>query len=198
MKREKSRMKIEIGNHKYIWPVFIFVMSAFLWSGQQWTVDDAPGPLSAAHKDSPGLKNCSQCHNNDLEVVSQKCLTCHQELASRIKAQRGFHRDKTEDCAICHTEHEGDETKVVDLDIENFDHEETGYPLLGKHKTISDCRLCHTKDNSFPRKISLSYLMKDSRCLSCHEPQHPGEQDDCLACHSQKNWRVEIWGRITR
>jgi hypothetical protein len=37
--------------------------------------------------------------------------------------------------------------------------------------------------------------MKDSRCLSCHEPQHPGQQDNCQVCHGQNNWRVELWER---
>jgi hypothetical protein len=178
--------------------VFLLIGSAFLWSQQAYTVDDAPGPLSTAHKDSPGLKNCSQCHNDDLEVVSQKCLTCHQEIASRITATRGFHRDKIEDCAVCHTEHGIDDTKLVDWDVEEFDHEETAYPLLGKHKSVVECRTCHKKENSFPRKTTFSYLMKNSGCLSCHQPQHPGQQDDCQACHGQNNWRVEIWGRKTR
>jgi len=178
-------------------PALLLLCAAFLWS-QQYTVDDAPGPLSSAHKDSPGLKNCGQCHNDDLEVLPNKCLTCHQELASRISANHGFHRDKAEDCAVCHTEHEGDETKLVDLDVEDFDHEETGYSLLGKHKTVTSCLTCHKKENSFPRKTVFSYLMKDSRCLSCHEPQHPGRQDNCQACHGRNNWRVEIWGRRAR
>jgi hypothetical protein len=179
-------------------PALLLLCAAFLWSQQQYTVDDAPGPLSIAHKDSPGLKNCGQCHNDDLELVPNKCLTCHQEMASRISANRGFHRDKAEDCAVCHTEHEGDDTKLVDLDVEDFDHEETGYSLLGKHKTVTSCLTCHKKEKSFPRKTAFSYLMKDSRCLSCHEPQHPGQQDDCQVCHGRNNWRVEIWGGKTR
>jgi len=180
------------------WLVLILVFSAFLWSQQQYTVDDVPGPLSTAHKDSPGLKNCGQCHNDDLEVLPNKCLACHQEMASRISVNRGFHRDKAEDCAVCHTEHEGDDTKLVDLDVEGFDHEDTGYSLLGKHKTVTDCFACHKEGNSFPRKTTFSYLMIDSRCLSCHEPQHPGRQDNCQACHGRNNWRVEIWGRRAR
>jgi hypothetical protein len=86
----------------------------------------------------------------------------------------------------------------VDWDVEDFDHEETGYPLLGRHKTVTDCLTCHKRENSFPRKVARSYLLKDSRCLSCHEPQHPGQQDHCLSCHGQNNWRVEIWGSETR
>lgn len=190
-------MKIDTNQLKFFWPVLVFV-TAFLWSQQQYTVDDAPGPMSTAHRVSPGLKNCAQCHNDDLEVVPQKCLACHPELALRIEASRGFHRDKTEDCNVCHTEHQGEETKLVDWDIKDFDHEETGYSLLGKHKEIMDCQKCHSAENSFPRKITVSYLLKDSRCLSCHGSRHPGQQDDCQVCHGQNNWRVKIWGRRAR
>lgn len=191
-------MKLDKMRLSRSWPVLVFVLTVCLWSQQQYTVDDAPGPLSTAHKDSPGLKNCGQCHNDDLEAVPQKCLACHQELASRISVNRGFHRDKAEDCAVCHTEHEGDEAKLVYLDVEDFDHEDTGYPLLGKHKSVAECDTCHKKENSFPRKTTFSYIMKDSRCLSCHDPQHPGQQDDCQVCHGRNNWLVEIWGRKSR
>lgn len=191
-------MKLNVKIYKYFWPVLLFVFSLFLWSQQQYSVDDAPGPLSPAHKDSPGLKNCTQCHSDELVVIPQKCLACHQEIALRISDNRGYHRDKAEDCAACHTEHEGEETRLMDLDIHDFDHEETGHTLLGKHKTITDCFKCHREENSFPRKITHSYLMEDSRCLSCHVTPHPGHQDSCQFCHSQNNWRVDIWAREVR
>lgn len=171
----------------------LFLSLVFLWS-QQYTLDDAPGPLSLAHKESPSLKNCDRCHSDDLKIAAQKCLACHQELSSRISANRGFHRDKAGDCALCHTEHQGEETKLVDWNVKKFDHEETGYLLLSGHKTIDDCLACHKRENSFPRKSTFSYLMKDSRCIACHEPIHPGQQDNCQMCHSPSNWRVEIWG----
>jgi hypothetical protein len=191
-------MKLDTRMLKCFWPILAFVFSAFLWSQQQYTVDDAPGPLSTAHEEAPGLKNCSQCHDDDLEVIPKKCLTCHQEMTARISASRGFHRDKAEDCAVCHTEHGGDETKLVDWDVEDFDHEETGYSLLGKHREIGDCLKCHNEETSFPRKITSSFLMKDSRCLSCHKARHPGQQDDCQVCHSQHDWQVKLWGRRAR
>lgn len=175
------------------WPVFILVFSTLIWAQEQYSVDDAPGPLSTAHKDTPGLKNCSQCHSADLDVVSTKCLSCHREIAGRISAKRGFHRDKAESCSDCHTEHEGEETKLVEWDVTEFDHKETGYALIGSHKKITDCLACHTKDNSVPRKTTVSYLLKDSRCLVCHPSPHPGDQDNCQACHSPDGWRVEIW-----
>lgn len=179
-------------------PALIFIVAFLLGSQQQHTIDDAPGPLSPVHREAPGLKNCTQCHSDELAVVLQKCLACHQEIAARLSENRGFHRDKAADCAVCHTEHGGEETKLVDWDVQQFDHEETGYSLLGKHKNVRDCLSCHKKENSFPRKTTLSYLLKDSRCLACHKSPHPGRQDSCQVCHSQTHWRVDIWERETR
>ncbi|MFC2165317.1 hypothetical protein ACFLT2_10015 [Acidobacteriota bacterium] len=160
---------------------------------EQFTTDDAPDELSLVHSESPGLKNCLKCHTDELEVPAKKCLACHTEIAQRITQSRGYHQDKNEDCAVCHSEHQGKEGKIVDLDPEDFDHEETGYAFKGAHTKVKNCRNCHRKENTFPRKKSLSYLMKDTGCLTCHQSPHPGNQDVCLSCHSQDNWYVDIW-----
>jgi hypothetical protein len=162
---------------------------------QEFTADDAPGPLSSSHTGSPGLLKCLKCHNEDFEVEASRCLACHTEISERIAAERGYHRDKTEDCAVCHTEHLGADTVLVILDPEDFDHDETGTVLKGPHAGIKDCRTCHRADNTIARKKSLSYLFRRTGCRACHVSPHPGAQDECLKCHTQKNWRVSIWRR---
>ncbi len=156
-------------------------------------VSDAPGDLSAVHHDSPGLKNCSKCHNEDLEVPPAKCLSCHKEISLRISQDRGYHRDKGEDCIVCHTEHQGTDESIVILDPEDFDHQETGAVLKGAHQEIKECHRCHRKGNTFPRKKTRSYLFNSTGCTVCHTSPHPGHQDKCQTCHSQKNWEVDIW-----
>jgi hypothetical protein len=175
--------------------LFVLVILLFLplWAQQKFDVSDAPGELSKFHAESPGLKNCEKCHNEDLEVLPSKCLSCHGEIGSRISQDRGFHCDKGEDCAVCHVEHQGADAQLVPLDPEDFDHEETGAVLLGAHQTIKDCRQCHRKDNTIPRQKFWSYLFKGSGCQVCHSSPHPGNQHKCLACHSQTNWQVDIW-----
>ena len=168
-------------------------MSLPLLSQEAFDVSDAPGDLSIAHTDSPGLKNCSKCHNEELEVPPAKCLSCHQEISLRISQNRGYHRDKGDDCIMCHSEHQGPEEPIVFLDPNDFDHEETGAVLEGRHQDIKDCRRCHRKENTLPREKSRSYIFKGSGCLVCHTSPHPGHQEKCLACHSQKNWEVDIW-----
>lgn len=170
-----------------------FLMFLPLLPQEAYDVSDAPGDLSSVHQDSPGLKNCSKCHNEDLEVPPARCLFCHQEISQRISQNRGYHRDKGEDCIVCHSEHQGAGEPIVILDPEDFDHEETGALLKGAHHEVKDCRRCHRKDNTLPRKKTQSYLFKTSGCLICHTSPHPGQQEKCLDCHNQKNWEVDIW-----
>jgi len=175
------------------WIVLICFFSLVLMAQQEFDVNDSPGDLSAAHQDSPGIKSCGKCHNEDFEVPPARCLSCHQEIAIRISDNRGYHRDKGDDCIVCHSEHQGVDVPLVPLDPEDFDHEETGAVLKGIHLEIKDCQRCHRKDNTLPRKKTRSYILKDSRCLACHTSPHPGRQEKCLACHNQKNWQVDIW-----
>lgn len=181
-----------------ILPSFLLILAVFLMSlpllpQDAYDVSDAPGELSAAHSDSPGIKSCGKCHNEDFEVPPAKCLSCHHEISIRISDDRGYHRDKGEDCIVCHSEHQGADEPIVYLDPEDFDHEETGAVLKGKHLEVKDCRQCHRKDNTLPRKKTRSYLYKGSGCLVCHTSPHPGHQEKCQTCHSQKNWEVDIW-----
>lgn len=149
-----------------------------------------PGPLSVFHASKPGETDCAACHAAPGKTSPAKCLACHTEIASRIAAKTGFHRDKPDDCAICHAEHQGREADIVPLDPENFDHSETGADLRGAHLRARQCGVCHTAANSFPRSAGRSYLLKVPGCRGCHVPPHPGRQKSCLACHTQDNWVV--------
>jgi hypothetical protein len=152
---------------------------------------DIPGPLSAAHVPKPGETGCSSCHDEGGKVAAAKCLACHAEIASRIAAQKGYHRDKPGDCALCHAEHQGRQASIVVLDRASFDHAETGAELLGAHLKPKDCATCHLPANSYPRAQGRSYLLKVPGCRGCHTPPHSGRQDNCLACHTQVSWTVE-------
>ena len=30
-----------------------------------------------------------------------------------------------------------------------------------------------------------------ANCRGCHQPPHPGRQNDCLACHNQNSWSAD-------
>jgi hypothetical protein len=175
--------------------ILIFSLSIyhFLLISQQQDLKEGPGPLSAVHSDSPGLQNCQACHSPELEVSDKKCLDCHLEIASRISAGTGFHKDKGQQCSDCHQEHRENEWKLADFNKENFDHAQTGYILKDAHQRIKDCFLCHREEISFPREKTRSLLLTESLCRSCHISPHPGRQDQCQLCHSQKDRRVDVW-----
>jgi hypothetical protein len=155
---------------------------------------DMPGALSAAHVPKPGETDCSACHASPGKTAPGKCLVCHAEIASRIAAGRGFHRDKGEDCAVCHAEHQGRQASIVPLDRADFDHSETGAELKGAHLRTKDCDKCHTPANTLPRAKGRSFLLKEPGCRGCHAPPHPGDQDKCAACHGQESWVVDRHG----
>ena len=158
--------------------------------GQQ----EMPGPLSSAHVPKPGETECAACHVAPGKVAPSKCLACHAEIAARIAAEKGYHRDKGDDCAVCHAEHQGRQANIVPLEKNDFDHSETGAKLQGVHLKLKDCDKCHTASNTLLRATGRSYLFKESGCRSCHTPPHPGNQDKCVACHNQESWIVERYG----
>jgi len=162
-----------------------------LWlRAQETNPPEAPGPLSLAHAERPGLKDCTVCHTPEYEVKPEKCLGCHPEMGLRMKDGRGFHKDKKQNCGTCHAEHQGEEKSLVPLDLKTFNHGDTGFTLQGVHKTLESCNRCHTGPNSFARNKTLSFLLKDSNCTGCHNTPHPGNQDACLSCHNFEGWSV--------
>lgn len=154
---------------------------------------EPPGKLSKVHSGLQGEKNCIQCHTAGNKVDLAKCLGCHKDLALRIKAGTGFHKDKTEDCNACHSEHNGENYSLMQWDPQEFDHAETGYLLTGMHQRVKGCDTCHTSQNSPLRKYSQSYFLKDNRCSACHSDTHRGNYPDCTDCHTTNDWRVDIW-----
>jgi hypothetical protein len=150
-----------------------------------------PGPLSTSHASKPGEGDCSACHIAPGKIGPAKCLACHTEIASRIAAHKGFHRDKPDDCGVCHAEHQGRQAQLLPLDPSDFDHSETGAELAGAHLRTKTCDTCHTPASSYPRSHGRSYLLKVPGCRGCHTPPHPGRQEQCLACHDQNSWAVD-------
>lgn len=170
------------------------VFSCCLWlGGQDAGGPVSPGKLSKVHAQYSGAKNCKTCHTVDKQADAGKCLKCHTDLAARINAGKGYHKDKKEDCAGCHAEHNGEDSRLIDLDTEDFDHGETGYVLTGLHKRTGDCRRCHKPPNALPRKHRVSYLLKDTRCIACHDSPHTGDRPDCAQCHDTRSWHVDLW-----
>lgn len=155
----------------------------------------SPGKLADSHAHLEGLSNCTKCHVLGEKVSNEKCLDCHKEIATRISAQKGYHASagvRTKDCIKCHSDHHGRNFQMVHFDTDEFEHNETGYNLHGRHAELS-CRNCHNPEfitDSRIKSKSSTYLGLDQKCLSCHGDYHQGTlSSDCSSCHDFKIFR---------
>ena len=152
-----------------------------------------PGDLNKVHISLQTEGKCSSCHDAGDKINFEKCLDCHKELLQRIKSLTGFHKDKKEDCSDCHQEHRGKNSKLIDLNIADFDHSETGYDLNGAHKKIKQCSSCHSGSNSISKQITATFFLLNTECKACHEDVHNLMYPDCEECHSTDDWSVDKW-----
>jgi nitrate/TMAO reductase-like tetraheme cytochrome c subunit len=160
----------------------------------------SPGDLSRAHHQFEGTQNCVKCHEVGKEISGQKCLGCHTEIASLRNAGRGFHaRNASQQCIACHKEHLGIDAATMKFDSTGFDHNQSGYPLDGKHQAVA-CAACHNasfiRDTTIVNILKTSphrtYLGLNTNCNTCHQDPHKGKfRQTCGSCHS-----TERWGKI--
>ncbi len=164
----------------------------------------SPGELAMVHSFLEGTKNCTQCHEVGGKSLSNGCVECHTPIKMRIDQNRGFHKDKQEDCGKCHPDHNSREFKLVHWEKgeKNFDHLNVGFDLTGKHKNL-ECRKCHIEKNIVESSV-ISWINKypnepisertllgvANTCNGCHEDIHRGEvSQDCASCHTTKDWK---------
>lgn len=165
----------------------------------------SPGPLSRAHRDLDGALNCAKCHAFGTGKVEMRCVECHQEIARRLEAKRGYHAlqvkpgTQSNDCARCHSEHNGLDHMLVRWpgSKEHFDHEQAGLRLEGRHGQLK-CAECHNTKYMDPRdkavlkrrNLAASFAGLTARCTACHADAHGGQLGaSCLDCHSQETWK---------
>ncbi len=179
--------------------VYILLVSFILASSDAFA-QLSPGKLSKAHSDLEGVEHCSQCHDFQEKLSSDKCLTCHKTLGERIKGSKGLHsRPEYSQCQTCHIEHQGRDFQLVYWKDgeQNFDHTLTGYTLENKHVGLK-CRKCHLPQNIKNKEIMISdktnqdhtYLGLDKECNTCHIDKHRGQfKDSCQKCHNTTGWK---------
>ena len=163
----------------------------------------SPGPLSRAHKDLDGATHCTTCHKLGGGEATFKCLDCHTEIASRLAAHKGLHFSygirpgSSQECAKCHSEHNGLDFPIIKWDTKTFDHKQTGYLLEGKHAGL-ECKKCHTPEH-IPAAERTLIKMKDlnrsfvgvaQTCATCHKDPHNGRLGpNCAQCHNFNDWK---------
>jgi hypothetical protein len=144
-----------------------------------------PGPVIEGHAEYE--EDCELCHAS-FERGKQRelCLDCHEEVASDINASTGFHgrfsRASKRSCLSCHTDHEGRDADILQLNKLTFDHNYTDFTLLGTHAD-AQCDQCHKPD--------VGYQETPQDCHSCHEPDNVHQDylgTECGDCHSPTGW----------
>ena len=145
-----------------------------------------PGPLSQPHAKLES--SCNSCHANfRKEAQNSKCLACHTDVASDIRAGAGYHgrssNARRSDCKTCHTEHKGRRANIVRLNTRTFNHDLTDFPLRGGHAKVS-CASCHTGGKA--------YRLAPTTCRGCHESDDPHRGrlgPRCQDCHQVSSWK---------
>jgi len=179
------------------------------WLAKPVTAQISPGPLSHAHQSLSGSTNCATCHKLGGQRTF-KCLECHTEIATRIAAHKGLHATyhiepgSSQDCARCHSEHNGEDFPLIEWDPKTFDHKQTGYALEGKHAGLA-CNRCHTADKVSAserttirtKDLNKTFLGLSQACVPCHQDEHKGRlAPNCSHCHNFEDWKTVTVGQF--
>ncbi|PZO19010.1 MAG: cytochrome C [Burkholderiales bacterium] len=142
--------------------------SARAWKPADFNHDtDTRYVLRGKHRST----TCADCHSGPIYKVklSQDCYACHKR-DDKHKESLG------KDCGSCHTERSWKEPA-------KFNHDQTSFPLLGKHVN-AECKACH-KSSMFKE------APKD--CVGCHKKDDKHEStlgDRCGDCHAERDWKT--------
>lgn len=153
-------------------------------------------PLKGAHAEA----KCAACHEKRLILwptaqklletrphtmlgLGQGCTDCH------FDEHRG---QQKEDCEFCHAE-------KAWKPAQGFKHDNTAYPLKGKHVTVK-CTGCHEVDrdseaHGFPAPKNETFLrfapVEFKACTDCHKDPHDNRFGPrCLSCHTVEGWKI--------
>lgn len=140
-------------------------------------------------------ENCTVCHNTErwLQVTFDHnttdwalegkheevdCRTCHFREETLPDFGQQF-ADLNTDCVTCHENAHGTQfgepgtfsctkchTTAQEWNANNFDHNETDFPLEGQHADV-DCKECH-KPVIIDGETQTEYKLKSFACIDCH------------------------------
>jgi len=126
--------------------------------------NDTDFALKGAHRQV----SCKSCHKSGKpwREAPHTCIACHKEQDVH-KGEFG------KQCADCHTTRSWGE--------ENFNHENTDFPLKGAHRQTL-CAACHP---------SRRYKDAPKTCIACHrvdDVHRGGYGTECKTCHRSEKW----------
>jgi hypothetical protein len=120
---------------------------------------------------------CVECHPGDKTdpIAYQTCESCHFDLHKSQFDPRPCHE--------CHA------VTVAAFAMRDYDHDQTDYPLVGKH-VEQDCEECHDD-----REKAVYVDLPHADCDECHEDAHDGsyEPTDCQVCHISDGFEIDAF-----
>ena len=134
-------------------------------------------PLTGQHRDAA----CEQCHV-PRPIRTTATFTTRIFEGLRFGTCGDCHKDPHQgrlgnDCAQCH-----DTAQWRKVDTKAFRHDQTRFPLLGKHNALN-CESCHRPGQPLA-------IAQFGACSDCHSDFHQGQfarsetMGQCEACHS--------------
>lgn len=129
--------------------------------------------------------DCRQCHlpdfidEPDLKKreetylgLDQKCAACHED----------YHQNTlSNNCATCHT-------TTAFTPAGNFNHDQTDFALLGKHKEV-ECIECHQMESRNDASFQVFAGVAFANCNSCHDDVHQNNLGtNCKQCHTEQSF----------
>ena len=152
--------------------------------------DEAAFELTGAHRATP----CASCHQPDLtqkphfDIPNTACKDCHEEDDPHGDQ---FIADGVETtCETCHVTEDWLISSV-------FDHDETAFPLTGRH-VETECAACHTSPTTELAALSdQQFRGTSTECASCHaeEDPHQGQFEEqlCDDCHNTASFLIAVF-----
>jgi cytochrome b subunit of formate dehydrogenase len=158
------------------------------WTRQHGADAVLPGDLCAAHASLAEAGECFRCHQAFAPPPSDKCLSCHEEIARVQQGQVGYHGRLQGKCRSCHRDHAGSEADTRWLQPAAFNHQQARFCLHGKHQQVA-CEKCHRKTGIAGRPETRHIGLAFDSCRSCHaNPHATARSDDCTRCHTEHGW----------
>jgi len=145
------------------------------WIPAEFDHSKSQFPLTGAHI----VVNCQSCHSAGFVGTPIDCYSCHRQDYEGVTDPNHITNNFSTNCTNCHSTNNWGDV--------NFNHDQTSFPLTGKH-TTANCNQCH----------ATGYANTATDCYSCHKsdydnstnPNHAGAQfpTNCDECHSTNGW----------
>ena len=154
-----------------------------------------PGALSSGH--AYLADQCESCHVTNMGVTAAKCTVCHSNDERLLGRQPTSFHASIGECATCHVEHQGKNTRPVAMD--HVELAKVGARTLARASPTDPASAATLKSLEtwlrirIPRQLDESSAREALNCLGCHstKDRHVGLfGKDCAQCHATTSWRI--------